>query len=423
MKYMLIQHIYNLLSGIFVGAMVARHYGPELFGVFSLSIFYVSVVNVIAALGTNDLLAAQCIKKPSLREGLFWAVLFIRVTAYLLSAIIGYFVLLHFDANEIIIKGYRLGLIAGVIANINLFGVIAKSNQRNDKIAQIAIVGLFASIAYRVFIVITGKSLDYLYYNLALVAFIDLALMIFYLRAEKMIYSFSRPDWSAAIKLVNKAFPVAAGAVITMVGGNLGLIFLSQLMGMESAGRYAVVLKLYTFAAFFAHVIHNNLFFYMESSELGADKFIRQHLKVIVKSTTALSYLLVVGSLVILAPLLDMLYGEQYSGVGMKFALVSSTFIFGWAAIPAQIKLLSEQRTGRILAIDLFCLTINLLGAYVLISLYGEWGVYYLMPFAALLIMITSYYFSGLGREVKQVFTWFLCPIPNMEALKNFTKH
>ena len=58
--------------------MVARHYGPELFGVFSLSWFYVSVVGVVSALGTNDLLAAQCIKKPSLKEGLFWAVLSIR---------------------------------------------------------------------------------------------------------------------------------------------------------------------------------------------------------------------------------------------------------------------------------------------------------------------------------------------------------
>ena len=120
--------MFNLLSGIFVGAMVARHYGPELFGVFSLSIFYVSVVSVISGLGTNDLLAAQFIKKPSSKEGLFWAVLIMRVTVFLLCAILGYVVLKSFNVSEIILKGYGMGLIAGLLANINLFNVIACRN-------------------------------------------------------------------------------------------------------------------------------------------------------------------------------------------------------------------------------------------------------------------------------------------------------
>ena len=422
-KYMLIQHAFNLLSGIFVGAMIARHYGPELFAVFSISIFYVSVVNVIAALGTNDLLAAQCIKKPHLKEGLFWAVLIIRFLAYLSCAAFGYLLLLYFKVDDIIIRGYNLGLVAGLIANINLFGVIAKSKQRNDKIAQFAIVGLFGSIAFRVFIVLTSKSLDYLYYNLALVALIDLLLMIWYLKAEKMIYSFAKPNWVAASKLIFNAAPVATGATVTLIGGSMALVFMEELMGYDAAGNYAVVLKLYTFAAFFAHVLYNNLFYYMESSGLTADKFIGQHLKVIVKSTAALSYLLIIGAFLAIAPILEVLYGEQYRGVGMKFALASTNFLFGWASIPAQIKLLSEKRTGRIMAIDVICLVTNVVGAYVLISMYGEWGAYFLMPLTALILMIANYCLSGLGKEIKGVFLWFLSPIPSREALKNFTKH
>lgn len=422
-RYMLLQHTFNLLSGVFVGAMVARHYGPELFGAFSLSIFYVALVNVISALGANDLLAARCIKKPSLKEGLFWAVLAVRVTAYVLFAALGYLILSYLNVDEVIIKGYRLGLVAGLIANINLFAVIAKSQQRNDKIAQIAIVGLFASIAYRVFIVLSSKSLDHLYYNLMLVAFIDLVLMICYLRAEKMIYAFSAPNWGAAFKMLRNAFPVAIGAMVTLIGANLALVLLGELLGFGSAGRYAVVIKLYTFIAFFSHVIHNNLFFYIESSGLQARMFFEKHLRVIIKLTSALAYLLIIGSFTMLSPLLEMLYGEQYLGVGVKFSLVSVSFVFAWAMIPAQLKLLSEKRTARIMTIDFLGLAINLGGAYILISAYGEWGAYYLMPVTALLIMLVNYISSGMGREIKNVLLWFLFPVPNRAALKDFTKH
>jgi len=420
---MLIQHMFNLLSGIFVGAMVARHYGPELFGVFSLSIFYVSVVSVISGLGTNDLLAAQFIKKPSSKEGLFWAVLIMRVTVFLLCAILGYVVLKSLNVSEIILKGYGMGLIAGLLANINLFNVIARSQQRNDKIAQIAIIGLLASIVFRVYIVFTNKDLNYIYYNLMLVSFVDLILMIIYLKAGKMIYSFSSPNWSAALKLVRNGLPLAVGGIATMIGANLGLILLSELTGLESTGRYAVVLKLYLFVSFISHVIHSNLFYYMESSGMNAEKFINEHLRVIVKSAAALSYVVIIASFIILAPLLELLYGDKYSGVGLKFSIASISFVFAWPMIPAQIKLLSEKRTGRVMTTDFLFLAFNIAGAYILISLYGEWGAYFLMPISAFTFMLANYYYSGLGSQVKHVALWILSPIPSKEALRNFTRH
>ena len=415
--------MFNLLSGIFVGAMVARHYGPELFGVFSLSIFYVSVVSVISGLGTNDLLAAQFIKKPSLKEGLFWAVLIMRVTVFLLCAILGYIVLKSFNVSDIILKGYGMGLLAGLLANINLFNVIARSQQRNDKIAQIAIIGLLASIVFRVYIVFTNKDLNYIYYNLMLVSFIDLILMIIYLKAGKMIYSFSSPNWSGALKIVRNALPLAVGGIATMIGANLGLILLSELTGLESTGRYAVVLKLYLFVSFISHVIHSNLFYYMESSGMNAEKFIGEHLRVIVKSAAALSYLVIIASFIILAPLLELLYGDKYSGVGLKFSIASISFVFAWPMIPAQIKLLSEKRTGRVMTTDFLFLAFNIAGAYILISLYGEWGAYFLMPISACTFMLANYYYSGLGSKIKYVALWILSPIPSKEALRNFTRH
>ena len=119
------------------------------------------------ALGTNDLLAAQCIKKPSLKEGLFWAVLIIRSLTYLLCAVLGYVVLKSFDVSDMYSEGdMEWACLLGCLHNINLFNVIAKSEQRNDKIAQIAIIGLLASIAFRVYIVLSNKDLDYLYLQL-----------------------------------------------------------------------------------------------------------------------------------------------------------------------------------------------------------------------------------------------------------------
>ena len=61
-----------------------------------------------------------------------------------------------------------------------------------------------------------------------------------------MIYSFSRPNWRGAFELIRNRAPLAVGGIATMIGANLGLILLSEMTGLESTGRYAVVLKLYT---------------------------------------------------------------------------------------------------------------------------------------------------------------------------------
>ena len=175
-----------------------------------------------------------------------------------------------------------------------------------------------------------------------------------------MIYSFSSPNWSGALKIVRNALPLAVGGIATMIGANLGLILLSELTGLESTGRYAVVLKLYLFVSFISHVIHSNLFYYMESSGMNAEKFIGEHLRVIVKSAAALSYLVIIASFIILAPLLELLYGDKYSGVGLKFSIASISFVFAWPMIPAQIKLLSEKRTGRVMTTDFLFLAFNM---------------------------------------------------------------
>ena len=51
--------------GLFIGVWVARYLGPEKFGLLNYAIAFVSLFNVFATLGLNNIIVRELVRKPS----------------------------------------------------------------------------------------------------------------------------------------------------------------------------------------------------------------------------------------------------------------------------------------------------------------------------------------------------------------------
>jgi O-antigen/teichoic acid export membrane protein len=419
---MLLQHTMNVLSGIFVGAMVSRHYGPELFGIFSIVSFWGALVGSIAGLGVGDLLAAQLMKKKPAKEGLFYAVQIIRCATFLIVWLLIYLYLQYTKVDSVVIQGYTILFVSGFFSSLNLYVCIARSHQRNDVMAILGMVSLLISMLFRTYIVVTDKGLIYLYWDAIIKTALDFVLLVFFLRKKKMLYPYAKPEWRLGFLFVRKSLPLMLSTFVALLGANIGLLILDELIGKEGAGRFGAVMRVYNLVLFLGHAISSNLFYYMESSGLEIKKFMEQHVVVILRSLAALSYAFMIASTLFIRPFLDFLFGKEYSGIGMYFTVISTGVAFLWMTIPAHLKQLSEAQTKKILFINIAVLIFNWIATYASITLFGEFGAYIVFPVTSFAAMVATFWLSGMKSELRLVMLSFLKPIPDKKLLMSFIK-
>ncbi|MBE3679308.1 oligosaccharide flippase family protein [Vibrio parahaemolyticus] len=65
-SWLLIDNALKLIVGLFIGAWVARHLGPEEFGIYSYAISFVAMFGGVATLGLDSIVVRELVKKRRL---------------------------------------------------------------------------------------------------------------------------------------------------------------------------------------------------------------------------------------------------------------------------------------------------------------------------------------------------------------------
>ena len=74
----------RLGSGFILGAWLARHLGPEDFGILGYSIALVAMINTVAGMGIWDIVVSKIVQKPSNTNSILGAALCIHLTLSLI---------------------------------------------------------------------------------------------------------------------------------------------------------------------------------------------------------------------------------------------------------------------------------------------------------------------------------------------------
>jgi O-antigen/teichoic acid export membrane protein len=244
----------RILSGLLVGAWVARYLGPDQFGVFSYVLAFTAIFAGIAKVGLDGIMVRELVNHPERRNTYlgtaFWLKIFgAFIVMGLMAAIV------PFTSNDDTTNLFIFIIAAGLV--FQSFEVVEFYFQSKvlAKIVSICkVIQLALSSIIKIYLVFIEAELIWF---VLLTAFDTLSLGFSYFiayRLEKNPNFLKYFDFSTAKELLKDSLPLIFSSIVVMIYMRIDQIMIKEMLGNSEAGIYSGAVRL-TEAFYFVPVI------------------------------------------------------------------------------------------------------------------------------------------------------------------------
>ena len=242
LSWLLFDKLFRASANIFLTVFLARHLGPDNFGILNYLLAILFLFVSISSLGVNPVLVNEIVKKrrnsmPSLINSYYLRFLISLISYFL-------FLLIIYTLNNNIIY-HNYSLILGVIIILKSCEVLfsffeAKSFSKYIVISQS--VGFFISASIILFIVINAIDNIYIYYALVL----DLVIVFILINIFYFIYfknHFYKFNFIIIKRLISKSLPVLISTLSILLYMRIDQIMIKEMINEYQLGIYSVSVR------------------------------------------------------------------------------------------------------------------------------------------------------------------------------------
>jgi len=203
-SFQLLNYSVSIVSGIFVGAYVARYIGPEGLGILAIFSTLVWFSNTTNDLGSNQYIVKSFSGNKNGDIDMFWSLLFlIRIPLSLLFFATSYLALKHgLFENAVGLDSWviLLGLTAICISPISQFNQLVVANVKNGELAKYGMAVLLITAVLRVLCVMYGSGLEAFIFIQSALSFLSLFTLFFIILKNKLMPPMGKLTYPKAIQ-------------------------------------------------------------------------------------------------------------------------------------------------------------------------------------------------------------------------------
>ena len=335
--YLGISHLVFVLSGYIINVWLARHLGPNKYGIYGIIISFVTIINICLTGGLSQAISKFCSEDESLAYSIKTSMLKILIPFSIFIAIICYFsapLISTILKDKSLIPFIRISipiipLFTIYAIYIGYFNGIHLFNKQSYLLIIYSSLKLFFIISLSIYFGLYGTFTGFI------VALI-FTLLLVVLFSEKGKYCYFN-----ILKLIKFAFPIIINSIFLIITVNLGLLMTkSILINNKLVGYYNASVTLARVPDFLISGVIGSIMLPAVSSSIK-----KQHLK----KTKNLINRWIKFSLIIVLPitflssftsstLVNLFYSEQYSPSARPFSiLIYGMMFFGIFNILASI--------------------------------------------------------------------------------------
>lgn len=343
-SWLFIDKIIRMGVGLLIGVWMARHLGPEQFGLLNFVIALVGLFGAIASLGLQGVVVRDIVRSPDTS-----------------NITLGTAAILHL-AGGLVAFLFALGTIAYLrpydVLSRTLVAILGVSLL--FKISEIAVYW-FESIVRSKYIVLVKNSVflvfaginAYLILNKApLVAFVGamlveaalvaVILIIIMNRYGKRLASF-KVSIERAKTLIKDSWPLLLSSVVLMIQARVDQIMLGEMVGDSEVGYYSAALRIVEAAAVTSTILYSSFMPIMVKTKINSEKLFNERLAAFYKLNT-LTAILITTPLVVFSPLIiQLLYGESYMPAAAVMMAMAARLFFTHMGMARNIYIINDN--------------------------------------------------------------------------------
>ena len=397
LSWLLFDKLFRASANIFLTVFLARHLGPDNFGILNYLLAILFLFVSISSLGVNPVLVNEIVKKrrnsmPSLINSYYLRFL-ISLISYFLFLLIIYIL-----NNNIIYHNYSL--ILGVIIILKSCEVLfsffeAKSFSKYIVISQS--VGFFISASMILFIVINAIDNIYIYYALVLdLVIVFILINVFYfINFKNHFYKF---NFIIIKRLISKSLPVLISTLSILLYMRIDQIMIKEMLNEYQLGIYSVSVRYIEIFHFIPKIIMISILPVILTSRNYYVKLLG-----INSVMNKISLILIIFIFLSSDIVIPLIFSDTYiESINITKILSFSIFFVFLGVVNEHWYVTKNLQKFYALYVS-FGALLNIILNYILISNFGLKGAAYATVFTYLIIIFFLDYFNKHTREVLKI--------------------
>jgi polysaccharide transporter, PST family len=326
--WLFFDRVFRMGMGLVVGVWVARYLGPTDFGTFNYLLATIGILTPFASLGLENMVVKELVENPSRSKIIMSTAITLRLISGLIAFAIcvAIFYFLKKDDPYTLYVGIILALtlLSQALISIELY-YQSKVASRVAVISQ-SVAYIIANIL-KVVLILSGASL---------IAFAVVTALEMTLGGLFMLYSlkrFSKQSLAIALDkvlakdLIVRGWPLIFSGFMIMIYMRIDQIMLGEMVNDHEVGVYSAALKLSEIWYIIPTIICNSFFPSIIDGKKISQRIYFRKFQRLFDILFLISLLIALGVTIFSDRLIDILYGDQYSGA----AIILTIHI--WAAV------------------------------------------------------------------------------------------
>ncbi len=236
--------ILRLLSGLFIGAYVARYLGPGPYGLLNYALSFVSLFAVIATLGLDTLVVRELIQREEEKDKILGTAFVLRMAAATVMFLLIVAVVSVYEPDP---TTRYLIYIIGTGTFFETFGIIEyffQSRVLSKYGVWSQMIALVAISLLRIVLVLNESSLVWFAYSYVLDFFVlAVGLIYYYAQTQGTLRNWTI-DMTTARQLLKDCWPLIFASLAVVVYSRMGQLMIKWILGNEALGHYGVASRL-----------------------------------------------------------------------------------------------------------------------------------------------------------------------------------
>lgn len=245
-SWLMAERIFTMAIGVFVTAVVARYFGPTLYGTFNYALAFVALFTALSTLGLESLTVKSIIDKEVEEGTILFTSLILRFFGGILLTGLAYGIISFLEPNDGLI--HILVLIASftmVIRSLDVIDYWIQAHQKARISSTIRMIVYVISSGLKLLIVLTKQDLVmYAFVYLLDVLLVGIALVVSYLfiKKEKPIWKFKL---SYAKDVLSKSWYILLSGVMITLYMRIDQVMIGKMIASKSElGFYSAAVRI-----------------------------------------------------------------------------------------------------------------------------------------------------------------------------------
>jgi O-antigen/teichoic acid export membrane protein len=373
--WLFFDRILRMGVGVLVSVWIARHLGPEQFGLLNYALAFTGLFSAIAGLGMQEIVVRDIVRNP----GGAYETLGTAGVIQIISGLVAYaFILVaiaytrpndYLAQSIVAIFGSLMILEASKIA---VFWFESQVQSKYTVWVQNSAFLFFAAI--KVALILYKASLTafawVMFMETTLVAFILLIVM----NKRGFALNLLKVNVHRAKILLRDSWPLLLASFSIMIYMKIDQIMLGQMVDDQAVGIFSAATRISEFWYFIPMVVVSSVFPAILNSKKQSEDLYNKRLQRLYALMVWMSIVVALPMTFLATPLVEILYGKAYvvSGIILSIHIWASVFVS--LGVASSRWMLAENRQILSLQRSLFGMLINVALNLLLIPLYGAVG-------------------------------------------------